>query len=265
VIGTGEKGFDKEGNKAPETQKLSSPWDIQPVNRDTLCFAMAGTHQIWALNLKTNRAFNFSGSGREGNYNHRTDIKQCEWAQPSGLSIGMISKDHIECYVADSESSSIRAINMKSLNSARNVIGSSTNTKNLHSFGDKDGVGYDAKLQHPLGVHFIPEKNVVLVADTYNHKVKVLDPFRNESYSWLGGSHSTALCLKDGQTNETAFNEPQGVCSLYDEQRQDVKVYICDTNNHCIRSCYYDVGNVTTLQFKGVPPTQVEFHDLKAA
>ena len=44
VIGTGEKGFDKEGNKSPDTQRLSSPWDIVAVNRDTLVFAMAGTH-----------------------------------------------------------------------------------------------------------------------------------------------------------------------------------------------------------------------------
>jgi hypothetical protein len=35
---------------------------------------------------------------------------------------------------------------MKTLKSARNVIGSSKDTKNLHVFGDKDGVGYDAKL-----------------------------------------------------------------------------------------------------------------------
>ena len=67
VIGTGQQGYDKEGNKNPAEQKLSSPWDIVPINRDTLIFASAGTHQIWALNLKTNRGFNFSGSGREGN------------------------------------------------------------------------------------------------------------------------------------------------------------------------------------------------------
>lgn len=99
------------------------------------------------------------------------------------------------------------------------MVGSSNNTKNLHCFGDKDGVGYEAKLQHPLGVHFIPEKNVVLVTDTYNHKVKVVDPFRNEAYSWLGGSHSTNISLKDGATSEAAFNEPQGVGSIYDEKR----------------------------------------------
>jgi hypothetical protein len=75
VIGTGEKGNDKEGNKSAETQRLSSPWDIVAVNRDTLVIAMAGTHQIWALNLKTNRAFNFSGTGKEGNLNHKTELK----------------------------------------------------------------------------------------------------------------------------------------------------------------------------------------------
>jgi hypothetical protein len=144
---------------------------------------------------------------------------------------------------------------MKTLTSSRNVVGADNNPKNLHCFGDKDGVGYDAKLQHPLGVHFIPEKNVILVADTYNHKLKVLDPFRNEVFSWLGGveSHS-ATTFRDGITSQCAFNEPQGISSLFDEKTQDVKVYICDTNNHCIRTCYYDVGQVTTCQFKGVPP-----------
>jgi hypothetical protein len=72
--------------------------------------------------------------------NHDTDIKQCEWAQPSGLNIGLISANNIELYIADSESSSIRAINMKTLTSSRNVVGGDPNPKNLHSFGDKDGI-----------------------------------------------------------------------------------------------------------------------------
>jgi hypothetical protein len=154
---------------------------------------------------------------------------------------------------------------MKTLTSARNVIGGDINPKNLHSFGDKDGVSFDAKLQHPLGVHFIPEKNVILIADTYNHKVKVVDPFRNEVFSWLGGADTPTNCLKDGTTSQTAFNEPQGISSLFDEVAQDVKIYICDTNNHCIRMCYYDVGLVSTLVLKGVPPTSVEFHDRNSA
>lgn len=155
VIGTGEKGFDREGNKDPEVQTLSSPWDIVAINRDTLLIAMAGVHQIWALNLKTNRCFNFSGSGKEGNLNHKYDLKLCEWAQPSGLSLGVISATKVELYVADSESSAIRAVNMKSLKSSRPLVGGDVNPKNLHSYGDIDGQQHAAKLQHPLGVHFL--------------------------------------------------------------------------------------------------------------
>lgn len=107
---------------------------------------MAGTHQIWALNLKTNRGFNFSGTGREGNYNHKTDLKQCEWAQPSGLSLGVISTKKIELYVADSESSAIRSINMKTLQASRCLVGGDSNPKNLHAYGDIDGQREDAKL-----------------------------------------------------------------------------------------------------------------------
>lgn len=89
----------------------------------------------------------------------------------------------------------------------------------------------------------------------------MLDPFRNEVFSWLGGMDSTTVSLKDGTTSHSAFNEPQGIASLFDETQQDVKVYICDTNNHCIRTCYYDVGTVTTLVIKGIPAASVEFHE----
>ena len=204
---------------------------------------MAGTHQLWALNLKTNRGFTFSGSGREGNLNNKFELKQCEWAQPSGLSVGLISSNHIEMYIADSESSAIRAVNMKTLNSTRCVVGGDSNPKNLHAYGDLDGVGTEAKLQHPMSVHFIPEKNVILVTDTYNHKIKVVDPFRNEAFSWLGSGKPSLI---DNTTFQSCFNEPNGISSLFDESKNDVKVFICDTNNHCIRKVFYDQGEVLT-------------------
>jgi hypothetical protein len=49
-------------------------------------------------------------------------------------------------YVADSESSAIRAINMKSLKSSRLLVGGDTNPKNLHAYGDVDGQNTNAKL-----------------------------------------------------------------------------------------------------------------------
>ena len=30
-------------------------------------------------------------------------------------------------------------------------------------------------------------------------------------------------------------------------------MYVCDTNNHCVRRVYYDMGQVDTPTIKGVP------------
>ena len=43
--------------------------------------------------------------------------------------------------------------------------------QNLFAFGDVDGKGVDAKLQHPLGVAWAPKQSLLYVADSYNHKV----------------------------------------------------------------------------------------------
>lgn len=43
--------------------------------------------------------------------------------------------------------------------------------QNLFAFGDVDGKGADAKLQHPLGVAWAPGQSLLYVADSYNHKV----------------------------------------------------------------------------------------------
>ena len=162
----------------------------------------------------------------------------------------MISRDKIEIYVADSESSAVRAINMKTLKGVRCVVGGDKKPKNLHAYGDVDGVGTTARLQHPLGVHFVKNKNVVLVADTYNHKIKVVDPFTNEVFSWLGGGPGD---FTDGLTEQSNFNEPTGLASLYEGDQ--VKIFIADCNNHCIRYCDYDDGEVHTIELIGVPPS----------
>ncbi len=52
--------------------------------------------------------------------------------------------------------------------------GDHANARNLHHYGDEDGTAKEAKLQHPLGLDYVPELNILLVSDTYNHKVKVI-------------------------------------------------------------------------------------------
>ena len=73
---------------------------------------------------------------------------------------------------------------MKSLISTRTVVGGDYDHKNLHAFGDMDGVGMKAKLQHPTGLHFVKRKNVLLVSDSFNNKIKVIDTTTNEIFTW---------------------------------------------------------------------------------
>lgn len=52
----------------------------------------------------------------------------------------------------------------------------------MFGFGDIDGEGIKAKLQHPLGIAWCESDKIVYVADTYNHKIKCIDP-KNKSCS----------------------------------------------------------------------------------
>jgi hypothetical protein len=49
---------------------IASPWDILKIDDDgKFIVAMAGTHQIWMLDTKTDRCYRYSGSAAEGNLN----------------------------------------------------------------------------------------------------------------------------------------------------------------------------------------------------
>ena len=47
--------------------------------------------------------------------------------------------------------------------------------ENLFDFGDLDGPASQAKLQHPLGVNYCPFNKTLFIADTYNHKIKMIE------------------------------------------------------------------------------------------
>jgi hypothetical protein len=64
------------------------------------------------------------------------------YSQPSGLSI-----QEGKVYVADSEISAVREVELDPAGKVRTLVGTG-----LFDFGDKDGVGNDALLQHCIGL-----------------------------------------------------------------------------------------------------------------
>ncbi len=92
-------------------------------------------------------------------------------------------------------------------------------------------------MQHALGVAFHNGK--LYVADTYNNKIKELDPGTRTSKSFLGEKTRP----KEGAGT---FSEPGGLSFAGD------KMYVADTNNHRIRVVDMKTKAVTTLTIKGL-------------
>ncbi|XP_067942575.1 NHL repeat-containing protein 2-like [Watersipora subatra] len=232
IAGAGIQGDDKDGGKKGQLQVLSSPWDVKFYQRKTsladcdeseelLLIAMAGSHQIWALCLTQlhwwkgkvydeDTCAAIVGSGAEENRNNSYPMK-AGLAQPSGLSIDSVGE---LCYIADSESSTIRQLSLAD-GKVKGMAGGALDPKDLFAYGDVDGKGVTAKLQHPLDICHIPNSDHVVICDSYNHKLKLLDTKTREVTTLL-------VC---------GLNEPGGL-SFHEPSRS---LYIADTNNHCIK------------------------------
>jgi DNA-binding beta-propeller fold protein YncE len=227
VAGTGQQTHDYFKQGPARDIALSSPWDLQLVGR-RLYITMAGTHQIWKLDLDKQEVSTFAGSGREA----REDgsLLEAGFAQPSGM-----TSDGKRLYIADSESNIIRAIDFGS-GQVETVVGG-----DLFDFGDVDGVGDDVRLQHPLGVVAFNDK--ILIADTYNHRIKELDPTERTVKAFLGTG-------KPGQADGdvASFYEPAGLTVA------NGTLYVADTNNHAIRVVDLKTKQTKTLNIKGLQP-----------
>jgi len=209
-------------------QQARSPWDVIVV-KDKLYIAMAGAHQIWVMDLKERHVQPYAGSGHEGKIDG--SLTESALAQPSG-----ITTDGKRLFVADSEISSIRSIDLDENGKVETIVG-----LDLFEFGDRDGKGREVRLQHPLGVLF--HEGMLYVADTYNHKIKVIDPDKKTSETLLGNGEPGS---NDGVSPR--FHEPGGLAIFGN------KLYIADTNNHAIRVADLSTELVNTLFLKGLAP-----------
>ena len=207
---------------------LNSPWDVVVVD-NKLYIAMAGPHQLWVADLNSLEAKPYAGSAREA----RIDgpLLQAALAQPSG-----ITTDGKKLYFADSEVSSIRSADLDPKGKVETLIG-----EDLFEYGDIDGGRDKARLQHPLGVVYHDGK--LYITDTYNSKIKIIDPIKKTSSSYAGSGKSG---YRDGKLSKAEFYEPGGLTIL------DDKIYVADVNNHSIRVIDMKSETVSTLQFSGL-------------
>lgn len=228
----------------PLETALSSPWDLW-IHKDVLYIAMAGPHQIWKMPLDESEIGIYAGNGREDIVDGRLAPRRpygtpsSSFAQPSGL-----ASDGTHLFVADSEGSSIRSVPFSPSGDVKTIVGTAHLPYNrLFTFGDMDGKGNEVLLQHALGLVYY--RDALYIADTYNNKIKQLDP-QKKSVKTLAGDGQA------GAENDPArFDEPSGLAAA------GGKLYVADTNNHQVRTIDLDANQrVATLEIRGLKPPQ---------
>lgn len=227
MAGSGKqaRGFARRVSTVPRGTPLASPWDLW-IHGGDLFIAMAGTHQIWKMDLQGRSVGPYAGSAIEdiidGSLLPRTPSQTgyAAFAQPSGL-----ASDGERLFVADSEGSSIRAVPLSGAGSVSTIVGTAgLPGRRLFTFGDRDGPASQALLQHPLGVAY--HEKVLYIADTYNNKIKRIALEPPYVVQTIGDSSKT-------------FDEPSGLSVA------DGMLYVADTNHHRIR--VLDLSNPSSV------------------
>ncbi len=224
IAGTGGQATICNRSGPGPATSLNSPWALV-VHGGVLYIAMAGSHQIWRMDLATKYVQPHAGSGGEG----RVDgpLLSAALAQPSGL-----TADGEKLYFADSEVSAVRSADIHPDGRVETIVGG-----DLFEFGDRDGTGLDVRLQHPLGIAC--NNGDLYVADTYNNKIKRVRRQDGSAETVLGTGHAG---LAGGDRPE--FHGPAGLSIARG------MLYIADTNNHAIRVADLHTGRVETLRIR---------------
>jgi sugar lactone lactonase YvrE len=226
VAGSGVKGHGLSPGLrvSGRSADLRSPWDLAWDDpRKTLCIAMAGAHQLYAYDVPSGTIGVLAGTGAEARADGPFD--RCGFAQPSGLAL---VGDRL--YVADSEVSCVREANL-STKSVRTVAGG-----DLFTFGDEDGVGDGVRLQHPMGIARSGER--LLIADTFNHKIKEVEPSPGRVRTLYGNGEPLHAELavanfwpalpSTADRRKSLFFEPEGLST------EGGRLFVADTNNNRI-------------------------------
>ena len=240
---------------------ISSPWDVLVHGKD-LFIAMAGTHQIWKLPLNESEIGPYAGNSREDIVDGPLLPRQpfatgfASFAQPSGL-----ATDGHWLFVADSEGSSIRAVPLVigGHSEVHTVIGTAElPSERLFTFGDVDGMGAKIRFQHPLGMVY--HNGLIYLADTYNNKIKAIDPERRTATTIAGAGPAGHDDAASKPGDAATFNEPGGIAYAAG------KLYVADTNNHLIRVISLEGDHqVGTLTIDGLePPAAAKVDTAKA-
>ena len=169
--------------------------------------------------------FTIAGTGVIGNEDGSGNEASFRYPQ------GVVIRDDGTIIIADRDNRKIRGIDPN---------GNVFTIAGTGKLGDKDGPGNEATFRYPQGVA-IRDDGTIIIADTYNHKIRGIDLDGNV-YTIAGTGESGD---KDEPGNEANFRYPRGIAV-----QNDGTIIVADTCNHKIRGIDLN-GNVFTIAGNG--------------
>ncbi len=251
LAGTGRQGSLGFVSAKLRQAALNSPWSIAHVD-GTLYIAMAGPHQVWSHTLGGESISVYAGTGREDVTNG--PLTTCAFAQPSEI---VPSRDGKSLYLVDSEGSAVRKLPVGGKGRVTTIAGTSElpRGQSLFAFGFEDGVGSQARFQHPLGIAVYEDS--LIVADSYNHALRQIEKSSNKVKT-LAGSGTSGNSLEP-----LLLDEPGGLSVAASS------LYIADTNNHRIVIMDLNTKASRVFEVTGLtpptPPKATEVRDTSDA
>jgi DNA-binding beta-propeller fold protein YncE len=199
---------------------INSPTDLLLDGND-LYISMQGSNQIWKMDLRTEVAEPIAGTEVFGFSNG--EALKSQLASPSGLANDVSGA----VFFTDAQASSLRYVDGDKV---RTSVG-----EGIFTYGYADGKKEDVKLRYPNGI--VAYDNKIYLADTYNHCIRSIEPFKERSETVAGNPDIAGY--RNGFN--PLFNQPMDVAML-----RNILI-IADAGNGAIRTLNLETGEARSI------------------
>ena len=231
IAGTNQRGFGGDGSPAVEAE-LNSPVDVAVDRSGNLYIADSGNNRIRRVD-PSGTIITIAGTGQSvlsysGDGGPAVEAKI---ASPSGLAVDSSGN----LYIADTYNHRIRRVDPSGIIITIAGVGAS-------SYSGDGGPAITARLYRPGDVAVDSSGNLY-IADTYNHRIRRVDP--SGTISTIAGTGERGFGGDGGPAVEARLNYPSGVA--VDDSGN---LYIADVGNHRIRRVN-SLGIINTIAGTG--------------
>ena len=238
IAGTGGEGG-YFGDDGPATgAKLNKPHAIyMDSSGENIYIADTDNHRVRKVDTETGIITTIAGTGADDYSGDDGPATGAMLKKPRGLYVDGSGN----IYIADTDNHCIRKIDTEGF--ITTIAGTG---EERGYFGD-DGLATLSKLNKPHAIYMDPSGENIYIADTDNHRIRKVDT--EGDITTIAGTGVEGYSGDFGPAIDAKLNKPRG---LYIDTFG--KIYIADTDNHCIRKVDTE-GIITTLV-----GTSVEFN-----